>query len=184
MFPVGGMDKSDVRLRAAEIDLRTADKPDSQDVCFITSTGGRTSFLGDRIPFRPASVVDTAGRDVGRVEAVEMVTIGQRKGLGLAGGTDPRYVIDVDAGAGRVTVGERADLETAITPLESWTWTGRPVDGLVELQCSAHGPVAEGRVLDGRVEWSAPHRRIAPGQSVVAYRDDTVVGGGIATRVA
>ena len=61
MFPVGGLQKSQVRELAASIDLRTADKPDSQDVCFITSTGGRTAFLGDRIPFRAGTVVDTDG---------------------------------------------------------------------------------------------------------------------------
>ena len=62
MFPVGGLQKSEVRELATELDLRTAAKPDSQDVCFITSDGGRTAFLGDRIPFRPGNVVDTAGR--------------------------------------------------------------------------------------------------------------------------
>ena len=97
MFPVGDLQKSEVRALASRIDLRTADKPDSQDVCFIMSTsGGRTTFLGDRIPFHRASVVDTAGDRLGEVEAVELVTVGQRKGLGLPGGGPKRYVVDVD----------------------------------------------------------------------------------------
>lgn len=182
LLPLGHMTKADVRRIAADLDLRTAHKPESQDVCFITNEHGRKAFLGDRIPLRPARVVDRSGERVGSVESVELVTIGQRKGLGLAGGTDPRYVIDVDAPGGTVTVGERADLVTPTTPLESWVWVGAAIEDEVALQCSAHGAVAAGRVVDGRVEWAVPHRRVAPGQSVVAYVDDLVVGGGIAGR--
>ncbi|MEO7428055.1 MAG: asparagine synthase-related protein, partial [Acidimicrobiales bacterium] len=69
-FPVGHLTKTDVRAVAARLGLATADKPDSQDVCFITSTGGRTTFLGDRIPLRPGRVIDIAGVEVGSVEAV------------------------------------------------------------------------------------------------------------------
>ncbi len=86
MFPVGTMTKTEVRAHAARLGLRTAAKPDSQDVCFITSTGGRTTFLGSRIPFRPATVRDMSGAVVGRLPAVELVTLGQRRGLGLPGG--------------------------------------------------------------------------------------------------
>ena len=110
MFPVGGMQKSDLRALAASIDLRTATKPDSQDVCFITSTGGRTSFLGERISFRSGTVVDTAGERLGEVESVELVTVGQRKGIGLPGGGPKRYVLDVDSESATVTVGTDADL--------------------------------------------------------------------------
>lgn len=184
ILPLGGMTKADVRRIAADLDLRTAHKPESQDVCFITNERGRKAFLGDRIPLKPATVVDRDGATVGEVDSVELVTIGQRKRLGLAGGTDPRYVIDVDAAGGTVTVGEKADLDTSATPLESWAWTGAPIDGELELQCSAHGAVATGLVHADRVEWAAPHRRVAPGQSVVAYCDGLVVGGGLATRVA
>ncbi len=182
LLPLGEMTKADVRRIAAELDLRTAHKPESQDVCFITNEHGRKAFLGDRIPLKSAVVVDRSGTELGSVESVELVTIGQRKGLGLAGGTDPRYVVDVDAAAGRVTVGEKADLQVTATPLESWRWTGAVYEGELDLQCSAHGATAQGRVVDGVVEWVAPHRRVAPGQSVVAYSGDLVVGGGIATR--
>ncbi len=182
LLPLGDMTKTDVRRIAAELDLRTAHKPESQDVCFITNEHGRRAFLGDRIPLKRAVVVDRSGAEVGSVESVELVTIGQRKGLGLAGGTDPRYVVDVDAAAGRVTVGGKADLQVTNTPLESWRWTGAAHDSDLDLQCSAHGATARGRVVDGGIEWAAPHRRVAPGQSVVAYSGDLVVGGGTAAR--
>lgn len=192
LFPVGSMTKDEVRARAAEIGLRTADKPDSQDVCFITSTDGRTRFLGDRIPLRSATVVDTAGAEVGRVDAVETVTIGQRKGLGLPGGGPKRYVVDVDVDDRRVTVGTDSDLHVTSIDVEQMVWVDRPYVGEALVQCSAHGEARPGRIvagLDGldeqcgvlHVEWSEPRRRTAPGQSVVFYdlTDTRVLGGGI-----
>jgi tRNA-specific 2-thiouridylase len=180
ILPLGGMTKADVRRIAADLDLRTAHKPESQDVCFITNEHGRESFLGDRIPLRPGRVVDQAGTQVGSVTSVELVTIGQRKRLGLAGGTDPKYVIGIDAQTATVTVGEKADMVVSSIALDSWAWTGEPAAGEVMLQCSAHGTAEPGVISDNSVEWTAPHRRIASGQSVVAYVDDLVVGGGIA----
>jgi len=184
ILPVGAMTKADVRAIAADLGLRTALKPESQDVCFITNRHGRAAFLGDRIPLRSGKVVDTAGVQVGSVDAVELVTIGQRKRLGLAGGTDPRYVIDVDPDAAVVTVGPLELLDGPITKLESWQWMGEPLVGELSVQCSAHGSPASARIDPGSmtVEWSEPHRLIAPGQSVVAYLDELVVGGGIAGR--
>ncbi len=186
MFPVGGLQKSDVRALAASIDLRTADKPDSQDVCFITSTGGRTAFLGDRIPFRPGVVVDTSGERVGEVDSVELVTIGQRKGLGLPGGGPKRYVVDVDNAAATVTVGADADLLRADLVVDAVSWVDEPVVGPVRVQCSAHGEPRLATITSGgdgavTVTWSEPQRRIAPGQSVVFYdgTDTCVLGGGI-----
>jgi len=185
MFPVGGMQKAEVRALAASIDLRTADKPDSQDVCFITSTGGRTAFLGDRIAFRPATVVDATGERVGAVESVELVTIGQRKGLGLPGGGPKRYVVDVDTANATVTVGDDADLLRDAAVVDGVTWVDEPVEGTVLVQCSAHGEprsasiVARDRTVT--VTWARPQRRVAPGQSVVFYdaTDTRVLGGGI-----
>ncbi len=182
LLPVGTITKADVRRLAADLDLRTATKPESQDVCFITSEHGRKSFLGDRIALKPARVVDRSGVQVGAVDSIELVTIGQRKGLGMAGGTDPRYVIDVDPEAQVVTVGESHDRLVQHSPLESWEWVSDPIETMVEVQCSAHGAPAPAQIGAGRVEWIEPHRRIAPGQSVVAYVDDVVVGGGLAGR--
>jgi tRNA-specific 2-thiouridylase len=185
MFPVGGMDKSEVRARAADIDLRTADKPDSQDVCFITKSDGRESFLGDRIPFRRADVVDMSGAQVGQVESVEMVTIGQRKGLGLPGGGPKRYVVEVDVANQLVTVGDDVDLLRPSLDVVDMSWVAGPLDGNVRVQCSAHGQTQVAQVATAtngvHVEWAEPQRRIAPGQSVVFYDldDQRVLGGGI-----
>jgi tRNA-uridine 2-sulfurtransferase len=184
LFPVGGLQKSEVRTLASSIGLRTADKPDSQDVCFITSTGGRGAFLGDRIPFRPGAVVDTAGASLGEVPAVELVTVGQRKGLGLPGGGPKRYAVDVDTVTATVTVGTDDDLRRRELHVAAVTWVDGPVDGDVLVQCSAHGralPAAIVGASGGAVEvaWDEPQRRVAPGQSVVFYdRTDTMVLGG------
>ena len=94
-FRSGELSKHEVRQRAVALGLRTAAKPDSQDVCFITSAGGRREFLGDRMSLHPGRVVDTEGHDVGTVDAVELVTIGQRRGLGAVAG-ERSYAIDVD----------------------------------------------------------------------------------------
>ena len=111
IFPVGHIAaKADLRADAARRGLRTATKPDSQDVCFITAGAGRQGFLARRTALHPARVVDTAGTPVGRVESIELVTIGQRKGLGLVGGGPKRYVVEVDRARSTVVVGDEADL--------------------------------------------------------------------------
>jgi tRNA-uridine 2-sulfurtransferase len=187
MFPVGHMTKADVRLRATELGLRTASKPDSQDVCFITHTGGRVEFLGTRIPFRRGTVVDTAGARLGEVEAVEMVTLGQRRGVGLPGGGPKRYVVEIDHAAAVVVVGDESGLFRNVMQVGALTWAAEPIEGDVLVQCSAHGTAHPGTVTssaDGvcTVEWAQPQRRVAPGQSVVFYDPSNryLLGGGIA----
>ena len=179
-FPVGHLTKVVVRAEAARLGLATAAKPDSQDVCFITATGGREAFLGPRLATHPGTVVDRTGERVGHVGAVELVTIGQRHGLGLAGGTEPRYVVDVDVPSATVTVGDRGDLLTGHVELVELAWTGQPVGGTLLAQTSAHGSpracTADGDV----VRFVEPTRRVAPGQSVVLYDRDEVVASGIA----
>ncbi|HEX7096234.1 MAG TPA: tRNA 2-thiouridine(34) synthase MnmA [Acidimicrobiales bacterium] len=181
LFPVGELTKADVRAHAARLGLRTASKPESQDVCFITSRDGRGLFLRERVELTPGRVVDTHGRQLGTVPAVQLVTIGQRKGLGLPGGTrEPRFAIDVDTRSATVTVGTRADLLVDETRLESFAWAHRPHRGPVLAQTSAHAS-AEPATLDGDVlRWDVPHRRVAPGQSVVFYDGDEVLGGALA----
>ena len=189
LLPIGDLSKDEVRRRAAAIGLRTADKPDSQDVCFITRAHGREDFLGRRIPLTPGRVVDGSGADVGAVDAMELVTIGQRRGMALAGGGAPRYAVAVDLPTATVTVGSAADLLVDETPVESLVWTGDHVDpdGLAA-QTSAHGtaePVTVHASLERypdrwQLRWARPHRRVAPGQSVVFYEGDEVVGGATA----
>jgi len=179
-FPIGTLTKAQVRARAAALSLPTADKPDSQDVCFVTTAGGREAMLSSRIPLHPGRVVDRTGAQVGRVDALELVTVGQRRGLGTGGGAR-RYALDVDIAAGTVTVGGPDELQASSVRLTALNWVEEPVEGPVEAQTSAHGaPVAA--MLDGAaVRFGAPQRRVAPGQSVVLYRGDRVLGGGIAT---
>ena len=186
LFPVGDYsDKGEVRRLAASLGLRTAAKPDSQDVCFITTTGGRREFLSRRLPVHPAVVVDSAGRRVGVVPAVELVTVGQRKALGLPGGGPKRYVLDVDRAASTVTVGPEEELMRGTILVERPTWVDGAAAGPVLVQCSAHGPAQPATLvpIDGRigVHWERPQRRVAPGQSVVFYdlTDRYVLGGGI-----
>lgn len=208
LLPIGEMTKDQVRRIAGDLGLRTARKPESQDVCFITRTDGRKAFLDDRTQLHPGRVLDSEGNDLGVVEAVEMVTIGQRRGLNLAGGAEARYVTDVDTVNATVTVGTREDLLCDSVEVDRIVWAGEPVSGHVMVQTSAHGrPAAavvtplghpglrivntdagSGAGTPVRVEWVEPHRKVAPGQSVVMYRSadqgghtiDYVVGGGIA----
>jgi tRNA-specific 2-thiouridylase len=177
-LPVGELTKAEVRRRAAALGLRTAEKPDSQDVCFVLATGGRRAFLEPRIGLHPARLVDTAGRDVGRVDAVELVTVGQRRGLGSAGG-GRRYALAVDTVGATVTVGSLDELLVDHVRLTELSWVDTAVTGRILAQCSAHGP-ALAATFDGEHVWFAERQRtVAPGQSVVLYDGDDVLGGGI-----
>ena len=184
LLPVGATSKAAGRDEAAALGLRTAAKPDSQDVCFVTAARGRRDFLGHRIPLRPGRVVDGDGRAVGEVPAVELVTVGQRRGLGLPGGDEPRYVVDVDVPGATVRVGPATELLAGDVALASMVWPGAPVSGPVVAQCSAHGAPRPATVEPGPgdtavVRFATPQRRVAAGQSVVLYEGDEVVGGGV-----
>jgi tRNA-specific 2-thiouridylase len=191
-LPVGELTKQEVRRLAARIGLRTADKPDSQDVCFISKAGGRASFLAGRIPLGPGRLITATGDDLGPVDALELVTVGQRRGLGLTPHKRPerRYVVNVDLSNRTATLGALDDLMVRAVALRGLSWTERPLwpGSRVQAQLSAHGVPASGRwegagssgavVLDQRV------RRVAAGQAVVLYAPDDagdiVAGGGTA----
>jgi tRNA-specific 2-thiouridylase len=193
MFPVGHLTKTQVRERAVELGLRTATKPDSQDVCFISKTGGRETFLGNRIPFRKAEVVNEDGTPAGKVEALELVTIGQRKGLGIPGGGPKQYVVEVDTPNARVVIGEESSLYRKSLVVNNIVWSdAADINRLrsqndVLVQSSAHGAAIPATVeilgnYEIRVLWAQPQRAIAPGQSVVLYNttNSYVLAGGIA----
>jgi tRNA-specific 2-thiouridylase len=194
-LPVGVMTKAEVRAIAARRGLRTAAKPDSQDVCFISKGGGRLAFLSERVELHPGAVVDEEGAAVGTVPAVELVTVGQRRALGNPGGTLPpgerRYAVAVDVEDAVVTVGPLERLLTSEVALERVTWTsGPPAAGAaVTVQTSAHGRAVAGHWTPGgagsedRVELDVQVRRVAAGQSVVLYEPGpagAVLGGGTA----
>lgn len=190
LLPIGSLTKSEVRDVASGMGLRTATKPDSQDVCFISRAGGRGEFLGSRIPMRPADVYDD-GRLLGQVPAVELVTVGQRRGFfgvsaaGSAGGSADggrRYVVSVDVEGRRVDLGSASDLLVDEIGVRDARWVDKPPAAGEELlvQTSAHGSPSAACWSDGVVQLVDRVRRVAPGQSVVLYRGDLVVGGGIA----
>jgi len=185
LFPIGDLTKAEVRLKAAGLGLRTAAKSESQDTCFITADAGRRAFLEDRIDLHAGRLVDPSGATLGTVAAVELITVGQRKGLG-GGAGERRYAVAVDVAAATVTVGSTDDLRTDGVRLEGATWVSGqapPPGTAVVVQMSAHGqPVAAS--WDGStVQFVAPERRPAPGQAVVLYDGvdaDEVLGGGTA----
>ena len=193
MFPVGHLTKAQVRERAVELGLRAATKPDSQDVCFISKTGGRETFLGNRIPFRKAVVVNEDGTPAGKIDALELVTIGQRKGLGIPGGGPKQYVVEVDTPNARVVIGEEGSLYRQSVDVDQVIWSDAgdaerlKVTNDVLVQSSAHGAAIPATVeilspRSLRIHWSEPQRRIAPGQSIVLYNtiNSFVLAGGIA----
>jgi len=185
LLPVGCMQKSEVRRLAKERGLITADKPDSQDVCFIASRTkglGRSQFLAERIPLHAANVVERAtGVSHGQVPAVELVTIGQRRGLGTDSSPAPRYVVDVDVQGRIVTVGDMADLLVDSVELVNRTWVhGELPSGTpVLVQVSAHGLAHAAKLTLNGVVFDAPTRRVASGQIVACYIGGVVVGSGM-----
>jgi tRNA-uridine 2-sulfurtransferase len=191
-FPVGELTKDEVREHARRLGLATADKPESQEICFVPD-GDYRQFLKAREPavFRPGAIVDRGGRALGRHGGVAGFTIGQRKGLGL-GGSRALYVIDLDAETGRVMVGDAADLERDRLEVgRAHFIAGEAPAGPVRVAAKIrhnHEPApATVRALGpGRAEvvFDAPQRAITPGQSCVWYRGDEVLGGGVIERPA
>jgi tRNA-specific 2-thiouridylase len=192
-FPLGALPKPAVRAAAAELGLAVADKPDSQDICFVPE--GRYTTVIDRLRphgAEPGDIVHLDGRTLGRHEGVTRYTIGQRRGLNVAVG-DPLFVVRIDAEARQVIVGPREALLTHALTLKEMNWIG---DGpSFEAACEAGRPVlarvrstrepASGRlgVLDGQpaVVFDAPEEGVAPGQACALYAPEAqtrVLGGG------
>ena len=196
-FPLGGLPKSEVRRVAAELGLAIADKPDSQDICFVPE--GRYTTVIDRLRphgAEPGDIVHMDGRVLGRHEGVTRYTIGQRRGLNVAVG-EPLFVVRIDADARQVIVGPREALLTAALTLKETNWLGesasfeaaceeaRPVLARVR---STREPVA-GRLgfAEGQpaVVFEAPEEGVAPGQACVLYAPEDperVLGGGFIVR--
>lgn len=199
LFPIGGMTKDDVRAEAARRAMRTATKPDSQDVCFIRSDEGRAGFLASRVELHPGRVVDhLTGEEVGEVEAVELVTVGQRRGMGHGDDGRRRFVTAVDVPARRVTVGPPEAAYASTLALGTIAWVDGDSTrsrlrscGDVLAQASAHGKPTEARIelrssTSGEelveLAFATPQRRIASGQTVALYDPelpDSVLGSGV-----
>jgi tRNA-uridine 2-sulfurtransferase len=178
LLPIGELTKAEVRERARALGLRTADKRESMDVCFITR-GGREEFLGARIPRRAGAIVDEHGSVVGAHHGIDAFTIGQRRGLGVAVG-ERRYVTDIAVGTAVVTVGPRDTLLRDRVRLRDVRWTraanaARPV----LVQSRAHGAPVAATVDGDELVFASPQPRVAPGQVVAFYDGDVCCGGGI-----
>ncbi len=189
-FPLGGLDKAETRTLAERFGLAVADKPDSQDICFVPE-GGYARIVEKLRPeaAEPGEIVDLEGRVMGRHEGIIGYTIGQRKGLGIGGrkdSTDPLYVVRLEPEARRVVVGPRAALACGTVRLGEVNWLGGgsiPSEGLgvqvklrstmsavpATLYPAGHGAKA---VLDD------PAHGVSPGQACVIYDDERVLGGG------
>jgi tRNA-specific 2-thiouridylase len=186
MFPVGSLRKPDVRAQARRLGLNVAEKPDSQEICFVPD-GDYASFVARKDPgvVRDGAIVDAGGHVLGSHGGVHRFTVGQRKGLGVATGA-PLYVLKIDAPTSTVTVGPRAALEQVeLTATDvNWISIDAPADWTpVSAQIRHRHRPAPGRVRaieGGAAEFvfDQPQAAITPGQAVVFYDGDVVAGGG------
>jgi tRNA-specific 2-thiouridylase len=186
-FPLGDMDKKDVRAIAAELGLVNAQKPDSQDICFVPA-GRYTQIVGRIRPdiAHPGDIVDQSGAVLGRHDGIANFTVGQRKGLGLSGNEEPLFVLKLDAANARVVVGPRSALASTVIQLKDVNWLTAPqgpFESRVKVR-SMRPPVAATVIPQAggaaRVELAAPEEAIAPGQACVFYAaaGSRVLGGG------
>jgi tRNA-specific 2-thiouridylase len=182
---VGGLTKTEVRVHARRLGLRVADKPDSQELCFVPD-GDYAAFVERASPaILPGAVVNESGERLAAHAGIHRFTVGQRKGLGVAS-RDPLYVLRIDAVSGDVTVGPRAALDRSGFTVGGVNWIAH--DGSsgwspASVQIRHRHRPAPGRVraLDesrAQFEFDEPQPAITPGQAAVFYDGDTVVGGG------
>jgi tRNA-specific 2-thiouridylase len=185
MFPVGGLDKATVREHARDLGLPVAEKPDSHEICFVAD-GDRSGFL-ERHGTAPGEgdVRDVSGRIIGRHDGIHRFTVGQRKGLGLSSPV-PLYVVGIDAPTNSVTVGPRdALLRNALTASRvNWIAGRAPAAGTrvtAQIRYRHREAAATIAPLPGArvdVTFDEPQSAVAPGQAVVFYNGEVVVGGG------
>jgi tRNA-specific 2-thiouridylase len=198
LFPIGHLTKSQVRAAAAEIGLEVAEKPESQEVCFVPD-GDLRGFLQREVSarglsadalakFRPGPAVDAAGRELGTHPGSGWLTVGQRRGVGLALG-EPRYVIELRQ-PNTAVLGTREDLAAGGCDLHEVNWTaGAPPAAELdaEVQVRHRAEPVEARVepvssTAARIRFGRPVTAVAPGQSAAIYRGDELLGGGVIRR--
>ncbi|HWF13528.1 MAG TPA: tRNA 2-thiouridine(34) synthase MnmA [Candidatus Acidoferrales bacterium] len=190
-FPLGELDKTAVRDIARRAALPVAEKPDSQEICFVPS-GSYVKFIsaylgerGETLSEDEGDLVTTSGEVIGRHHGVHNYTIGQRKGLGVAAGK-PLYVVELDRTANRVIVGDDSDLLTNICEVRDVNWISfasleEPMRATVKIR-HRHAPAAA--TVDpidetsARIIFDEPQRAVTPGQAAVCYSNDVVLGGG------
>ena len=199
VFPLGAQPKSETRRLAAEFGLKTATKPESQDLCLVESHGSMQTFLDKYITPKTGDIVDQAGQVLGQHEGVHHYTIGQRKGLGIAA-AHPLYVIELDAVRNRVIVGDRTSAGRSDCTVCRMNWVSieapsAPIRAEVQVRyrspavpamvipLSSMEPAAEPGMADRiRLVFDDPQFGITPGQAAVLYEGDLLLGGGIIER--
>jgi len=187
LLPLGTLEKETTRAIARELGLVTADKPDSQEICFVPGGDYRT-FMERYAPesVRPGDIVDLDGNVLGRHRGIAFYTVGQRKGLGIAH-PEPLYVVRLDAKNNRVVVGPKEAVQGVALLADPVNFVAIPsLEGPMEVTCKIRYKAEETPAViepgpDGGVitRFEEPERAITPGQSVVWYDGDVVVGGGI-----
>ena len=185
LLPVGGYRKTEIRDLAQQLGLPVFNKPDSQEICFVP-TNNYMDVVGKvaRDEIHTGDIVDADGKVIGEHPGHQHFTIGQRRGVGVAFGY-PIYVVDKDAEANTITVGQADDLlSTGLTAAET-NWLvdppGKPIDCHVKIRYNADLVEATAQMVgedDLRVTFKEPQRAVAPGQAVVCYEGDRVLGGG------
>lgn len=191
LFALSGLRKDHVRRHARELGLKTVERAESQEICFVPAAPYR-SLLDEHAPQarRPGPILDMRGREIGTHEGYQLYTIGQRKGLGVALGR-PAYVVAIDPETGAVVLGDKRDLaaDGLFAREISWVAGSAPADefrALVKVRYSHPGAEATLKV-DGdtaAVRFDEPVTAVTPGQATVFYRGDEVLGGGWIERAA
>jgi tRNA-specific 2-thiouridylase len=191
IFPLGELTKQDTREIARDCQLKTADKEESMEICFVPDKDYGKFLEDSRLVQRHrGDIVDREGRKLGEHDGIEFYTIGQRKGLGIAAGK-PLYVVDLDPVNNRVIVGDESQLAADTFVMERCNWIPfeeppASFQALAKIRYNHPGtpatvePLAGGRA---RVKLSTPQRAITPGQACVLYQDDLVMGGGWISRM-
>jgi tRNA-specific 2-thiouridylase len=187
IFPVGEYDKHQVRTLAAERHLAVADRPESQDLCFLAD-GDYRRFLKEYAPqaLRPGPIVDRRGQILGEHGGLALYTIGQRRGLGISAPSS-LYVLELDAKRNTVVIGTVDELGQRELLAEEVSYVAgkpppEPLDVTAKIRYQAHEAPAHWIPLgngQARVSFDYPQRDITPGQGVVAYREEVLIGGGI-----
>jgi tRNA-specific 2-thiouridylase len=185
LFPLGDVpSKRDVREKARSMGLAVHDKPDSQEICFVPDND-YVAYLGRRCPeaLRPGPIVDSSGRVLGRHRGIAAFTIGQRKGLGVTGKT-PLFVTHLDAAAATITVGPRSEILHRHLLASHANWhcdLPAEFEATVQVRYNHAGSPARVRLTGPsgfEVDFADPVMAVTPGQAVVCYEGDRLLGGG------
>lgn len=190
-FPLGELSKHEVRDIARRLQVPVAEKPESQEICFVPS-GNYVKFIegylqeqGSKMPDDSGDIVSTSGEFLGRHNGLHHYTVGQRRGLGIAGGR-PMYVVALNRSQNRLVVGEDQELRSAVCGVRDVNWIpyvcpDAPVEAMVRIRNRHEPAAAEVTPLNAttaRVTFREPQRAITPGQAAVFYSGEKVLGGG------